>query len=115
MKNIIFAVLAIVFVSSLCFADEVSPPAKDTTAIFTGKVDSLSSGSMGGSNPQITVRDDTGVLTTFAIAPDAAIIGKDGNPTTLNWISQDDQVKIVYITNPDRTKTARSIKVSASW
>ena len=70
---------------------------------------------MGGVNPQITVRDDNGAGTTFTVANDTTIIGKDGNPTTLTWIGKDDKVNIEYITNQDGTKTAKSIKVAASW
>ncbi|MDP3042344.1 MAG: hypothetical protein Q8N62_06460 [Candidatus Omnitrophota bacterium] len=84
------------------------------TAIFTGKVDFVSSGSgISGVNPQITVKDDKGQGTIFMVASDATIIDKDGNSTTLTWIGKDDKVNIEYITNQDGIKTAKSIKVSA--
>ena len=86
------------------------------TTTFTGKVNSVSSGNgISGTGPQITVKDDQGLETVFMIASDAAIIGKDGSTTTLNWISKDDKVAIGYITAQDGTKTAKSIKVSSDF
>jgi hypothetical protein len=91
-------------------------PAPAGTTTFTGKVDSVSNGSgISGANPQITVKDDQGLKTTFMVTSDATIIGKDGNATTLDWISKDDKVAIEYTTVQDSTKTAKSIKVSADW
>ncbi len=88
-----------------------TPSAPAGTTTFSGKVDMVSS----GANPQIIVKDDSGVGTTFTVASDATIIGKDGNPTTLNWVSKDDKASIDYITNQDSSKTAKTIRVSASW
>ena len=184
MKKVLFALFALAFVTSICFAEEASAPSStDTSAnptqvptttpapaqastatvvptqvssttaaptqasasvnpmqvsnntaapaqvtgstttsasagtmTFTGKVDLVSGGnSMSGVNPQITVKDDSGTGTTFTVASDAIIIGKDGNATTLNWISKDDKVAIGYSTAQDGTKTAKSIKVVSSW
>jgi hypothetical protein len=89
-----------------------SAPSLAGTTIFTGKVDSVFSGSsMSGAGPQITVKDDKGNGITFIIASDATIIGKDGSPTTLTWIDKDNKVSMEYITNQDGSKTAKSIKV----
>ncbi len=86
------------------------------TDTFTGKVGLVSNGnSMSGQNPQITVKDDSGKEMIFTVASDATIIGKDGNTTSLNWISKDDKVAIDYTTAQDGTKTAKAIKVSSSW
>jgi hypothetical protein len=184
MKKVLFALFALAFVTSICFAEEASAPSStdtsanptqvptttpapaqtSTTAVsptevssttvvptqpsttvnpmqvsstpvasaqttgsattsasagtmtFTGKVDLVSGGNgMSGVNPQITVKDDSGTGTTFTVASDATIIGKDGNATTLNWINKDDKVAIEYTTAQDGTKTAKSIKVSAGW
>ena len=97
-------------------ASSNTPSAPAEAATFTGKVASVSSGnSISGANPQITVKDDQGLGTTFIVASDAAIIGKDGSAITLDWVSKDNKVAIEYITAQDSTKTAKSIKVLSSW
>lgn len=91
-------------------------PASVGTTTFTGKVNFVSSGSgISGAKPQITVQDDKGQVMTFVVPSDTTIIGKDGNPTTFNWIGRDDKVSIEYITAQDGTETAKSIKVSSAW
>lgn len=145
MKKIIFALFTVAFVTSICFAEEASVPSSTDnsanptqvssatvvptqlsgtttsptpagTTTFTGKVDSVSSGSsMTSPNPQIIVKDDQGLGTAFMVASDATIIGKNGDSTTLDWMSKGDKVSIEYITNQDGTKTAKSIKVSADF
>ncbi len=138
MKKALLALFAVAFVASMCFAEEESvpsqtssnaaapaqvpgataapaqPPASTTSLAptFIGTVDSVASrNGTSGTNPQITVKDSDRHETTFFVASDATIIDKDGNPTTLDWIGSDDKVSIKYITNPDTTKTAKSIKV----
>jgi hypothetical protein len=126
MKSLLWALCAVVFVISVSFSDDSSTtpirpsgsasvlPVNDTT--FTGKIRSVSNGdSADGACPQINVKDDGGLETIFVVASDATIIGKDGNPTTLNWLSNDDKVKIIYSFNPNGTKKATSIKVLAGW
>jgi hypothetical protein len=142
MKKVIFALFVVAFVTPLGFAEEpwgsygkdnsVNPaqpssnatvPASGTsvttpaiTATFTGKVDYVSNGdTMNGQKAQISVKDDNGQVTTFVVASDAAITGKDGSSSTLNWINQEDKVNVEYITDQDGTRTARSIKVSSGW
>jgi len=106
MRKIFFALLAITFVSSLCFAEEVSAPAGTETV--TGRIDSVST---TGEKPQMTVRGEDGALTVFLIAPDATIIGKDGNVTTLTWI-KGNKASMAYTSSPNGAiRTVRSIKV----
>ena len=155
MKKTLFALFAVVFVVSICFADEVSvtsgmdkgsnpnqapgsslastqassgnttptptqlpgsanSPAPAATTAFTGKVDSILNG-MNGMNPQITVKDDKGQETTFVVANDATIIGKDGSATSLDWISKDDKVAMEYTTDQSGAKIVKSIKASSDW
>jgi hypothetical protein len=148
MVRILFLSLTIVFVSSLCFAQEASAPASTDnstisveassdaatsvqasstsvtptqtsnstaaatpteTATFTGTVDLASS-------LQIIVKDDNGIGKTFKITSDTIVIDKDENPTNISWITNGDKVSIEYTTAADGIKkTAKSIKVLASW
>jgi hypothetical protein len=165
MKKGLITLFAVVFVTSMCFAEDISvlssvsnsanstktsnntaapaqvpsAAASTSTAIpaqvssaavvststtilspvgttnFTGKVDSVLSGSgISGTNPQIIVKDDKGHRKTFMVSSDATIIGKDGNTTTLTWVDKDDNVSIEYVTDKDGS-TAKSIKVSSDW
>ncbi len=136
MKRSFLALFAVAIVASVCFAEEASSPtatpsnavvsallsgntaplASVGTTTLTGKIASVTGGSgISGVKPQISVEDDKGQRTTFIVASDATIIGRDGNPTTLNWIGDGDKVSIDYITNQDGTKTAKSIKLSSTW
>jgi hypothetical protein len=116
MKKVFFALGVLICVSFLCFTGGVSakytPPVKLPGEIFTGKVDSVSvRDTPKGKIQQITLRDDTGIQTAFVIAPDAAITGKDGNPTSLNWI-KGKKVSARYILASDGlTQTIKSIQV----
>jgi len=88
-------------------------PAGTTTLI--GKVNDIHSVSSGsGANSQITVKDDHGQGTSFTVASGATITDRDGNATTLNWISQGNKIAIKYTTAQDGTKTAQSIKLLAN-
>jgi hypothetical protein len=94
-------------------SESATSPAQDGATNFTGKVYSVLSGSgITGTDPQITVKDDKGQKKTFRVPSNAAIIGKDGNSTTLTWIDKDDNVSIAYITDKEGA-TAKSIKVSS--
>jgi hypothetical protein len=54
--------------------------------------------------------------TTFAIASDTTVVDKDGNPTTVTWISNGDNVSMEYTVDANGSKkTAKSIKMLAGW
>jgi hypothetical protein len=119
MKKMLFALIAVVFVSSLCFAQEVSAPSRvsNTTAsvkvkieTFIGDVILVSIGN-AGTNSKILVRDDNGKVLTFRVTAYADIIDKNGNPTTLDW-TENKKVAIKYTVNDENgTRMVRSIKV----
>lgn len=141
MKKALFTLFVVGFIASISFAEEVLVSSNATkseapgnaavsstkstgsttsaapvgTINFTGKVDSVSSGNSMGVSSQIIVKDDSGKTMTFIVASDANIIGKDGNLTTLEWISKDDKVAIEYTTGEKGIGTAKSIKVLSSW
>ena len=92
-----------------------TPAAPAGATTFIGKVTSMSSGSsITGENPQISVTDDNDQGMNFKVASGAIIIGKDGSPTTLDWIGGN-KVNIEYTTDQDGAKTARSIKVLSDF
>lgn len=119
MKKMLLALFTLALVTSICFAGEASSTsaaASAKTVTFTGKLVFVSGGDgASGINQKITASDKKGMRTSFIVASDATIIGKDGNPAALNWISKDDKIAIEYTVAPDGTQTAKSIKVSEGW
>ncbi|GEM_PF-2874858 len=100
-------------VTSTPLSDSAVSAPTEGAANFTGTVYSILSGSgISGTNPQITVKNDKGEKKTFIVSSGAAIIGKDGNATTLTWVDNGDNVSIAYITDKEGA-TAKSIKVSS--
>lgn len=129
MKKIFFPLFAAVLAGSLCFAEETPAPSgsgestasvqvfgdstaavSDKVETFTGRIDAVA----GGPRPQMTIRGGDGLQALFFIAPDAPIIGKDGNTTTLTWINGN-RVSIEYTTSPKGVRTAKSIKVLSDF
>lgn len=122
MKKIIFALLAVIFAVSLCFAqgsEEPSasasqsalPAAQAETKFFTGTVNSVSVGNVNeGTKPQITVVDNNGQNLTFLIESGAIIVDKDWNTLALTDINNDTKVTVTYTTDADGTNKAQSIK-----
>jgi hypothetical protein len=123
MKKMLFVLIAVAFVSSLCFAQEVSAPSNigNTTAsvrakteTFIGEVIIVSNGN-AETNSKIVVKDDNGKTSTFRVTTDTAIIGKNGNPTTLDW-TMHNKVAIEYTVNHEKgTRTVKSVKVLKDW
>ena len=132
MKKILFALLAVAFVVSLCFAQEsedtsvlVSQPAASTssqsappvsqaeTKSFTGKVNSVSVGNVDeGTKSQLTVMDDNGQSLSFVIDSGALIADKEGNTLAPIDINNDSKVTVTYTTDTDGTNKAQSIKAT---
>jgi outer membrane lipoprotein-sorting protein len=118
MKKIIFALLAVAFVSSLCFAQQPTAPVSQAAPkqfeikTFTGKVDSvLISDPTKGIPSQIVVVDNKGQELTFTVRITTTITDKDGAATTLDNIEKDNKVVIEYTTNQTGINRAKSVKV----
>ena len=118
MKKILFALLAVAFVSSLCFAQQSTAPVTKTVPTpiviktFTGKVDSVSIGNPTKKIPsKIVVVDDKGQKLSFTVRTTTDITVKDGKTITLGNIAKDNKVAIEYTTTQKGTNRAKSIKV----
>jgi hypothetical protein len=117
MKKILFALFAVAFVSSLCFAQQPTAPVSQAapkpveTKTFTGKVESVSlADSTKGTKSEIVAVDEKGQKLTFVVRTTATINDKDGKSITLGKIAKDIKVVIEYTTKKD-TNRAKSIKV----
>ena len=123
MKQIFFALLAVAFVFSLCFAQEPeessasasqSAPAVSQagTKSFTGKVYSVTVDNADeGTKTQIMVTDDNRQNPSFVIPSGALIADKDGNILAPSEIKKDSKVTVTYTTDADGTNVAQSVKV----
>jgi hypothetical protein len=118
MKKVFFIVCALVFVSSLCFAETTPIPAQQTlpaavkSETITASVDSVSLGDAAAkTKSEITVVDAKGQKLTFAVKDSTAISAKDGKTTTLDTIVKGTKVTIEYSTSAKGKNKAKSIKV----
>ena len=128
MKKIIFALLAVVFAVSLCFAQEseessvsasqstlpvYQPTYQVETKSFTGKVNSVSIGNVDeGTKSQITVTDDNGQNLSLVVDSDALITDKDGNMLDSTDIKNDSKVIVTFTIDADGTNKAQYIKAT---
>ncbi|OGX18611.1 MAG: hypothetical protein A3K83_03020 [Omnitrophica WOR_2 bacterium RBG_13_44_8b] len=120
MKKVVFLLLAVAFVGSLCFAQEPVVTEEETVKTKVRTliciVDSVSGGSsMAGMKPQITAKDKDDKQWTFQVATDATIVDKNGQATSLSWIAKGTKVEIKYTETPDGPKMAQSVKVLQDW
>ncbi len=121
MKKILFALLAVAFAASLCFAQEseesssqsAPPLSQSETKSFTGRVNSVSVGNVDvGTKPQIAVVDDHGQNNpSFVIDSRTLIADKDGNILALTDVKNKSKVTVTYTTDADGTNKAQSIKL----
>ena len=128
MNKLFFALLFVAFAGSLCFAEETavssgtSSSQSSTTKLpwgtltFTGTITKMSSGTiMKRTNLEITAKDSTGEESTFILADNAVVTGKDGNKVSANWLSDHDKVSIEYAMDSDGVKTAKAVKMLSGW
>ena len=128
MKKIIFALLAVVFAVSLCFAQEseessvsasqstlpvYQPTYQVETKSFTGKVNSISVGNLDeGTKTQITVTDHKGQNVNLIIDSDTLVTDKDGNMLEPANINNASEVAVIYTVDADGINKAQSVKAT---
>jgi len=117
MKKIPLIVCAVTLVSSLCFAEELFPPASPTaladTKIFIGNVESVILADVANKTPaRIILAGEKGDRLIFIIIPGTPITGKEGKRVPLGRIKKDDKAIIEYKVIPPKKKIALSIKIT---
>ena len=119
MRKIFLMLLAVTFVSSLCFAQEASAPVSQVapkpveTKSFTGKIDSITLTDVTkGIRSAIAVVDEKGQKMNFAVRLNTVISAKDGKELTLSGLKKDDKVIVGYVTTEKDTNVAQSIKLA---
>ncbi len=118
MRKILFALLAITFISSLCFAQQAQAPVTKPTPApvvartLTGKVDSVSVGdATKGTKSELVVVADNGQKLSFVVKAGTPITAKDGKTLTLSDIKNDNKVTVKYTTSKMGAHKAQSIKL----
>ena len=78
---------------------------------FVGTVISKSSSATAeGAKTQLSVMDQAGSVSVFAVTAGTVLTGKDGAATSLDWINQNDKISVEYTMGRDWGRTAKSIK-----
>jgi len=118
MNKIFFSILAVVFVYSLCFAQQPTVPMSSSklavpeNKILAGKVESVSLANVEkGTKTEITVVDESGKKVTFLVKSTVTIYDADHSAITLDKINKDENVKIKYSTTKEGVEEAVSIRV----
>ena len=119
MKKILFTLLAVAFVNSLCFAagQSTAPVTKAVSnpvvvKTFKGEIASVTIGDPAKkTRSEISVVDEKGQKLSFVVRAKVDISGKDGKATTLDKVAKGDKVVVEYTTTPKGTRKANSIKL----
>lgn len=117
MKKIFFALLAVVFASPLCYAQQAAMPVKQAqvkpvveSKIAAGKVVSVSLADPSkGTKSEIVVADESGKDLTFLVKATTTIYDSTSATIALEKIKKDDKVKVKYLTSTEGVNTASSI------
>jgi hypothetical protein len=118
MKKILFTLLLMSFVGSLCFAQQPTAPASQSTAkiaetkTFTGKVDFIIvADPVKRTRSELTVANDNGQKMLFRVSDATHVIDKNGRTAAFAKITTNNKVVIEYITTKAGNNRAQSIKV----
>jgi Cu/Ag efflux protein CusF len=117
MKKILLLAITFLFIGFSCFAKTAAQP-EDTdsqsanedktftgTQIFTGKVISISlEDNIEKSKSELAVTNAGGQTMRFTVNTNITTYDKDGNPSTLAAIKEDDRVNIIYSVKNDKNK-----------
>ena len=118
MKKLTFLLFAFLFVSVLCFAQQVSVPVSKAAQIpvvnktLAGKVDSITIGdATKGTKSELVVVAEDGQKLSFVVKNGTPINDKVGITVALNDIKKDTKVTVGYTMNEMGTHKAQSIKL----
>jgi len=110
MKDTFFTLIAILCLSTVCFAQQ---PSNSTVVlrICKGKIESISVANSKNTTPaEITVLDEKGQRIKFIVKPGTTISDKDDKTPSLDKIGKEDNVVIEYRTTKEGINIAESIK-----
>jgi hypothetical protein len=110
MKDTFFTLIAILSLSALCFAQQLSTSAI-VLRICKGRIESISvPNSKNGSPAEITALDEKGQRIKFVVKLGTVIFDKEDKAPSLDKIGKEANVIIEYSTTKDGINIAESIK-----
>ena len=118
MKKLLLAVFAVVFVNSLCFAQQASTPVSQAaqastmrTVTTSAKVDSTIIGdSTKGIKSQLVIVGGYGNKVSLSVSDETSIVDKDGKMITVSDLKKGDRATVVYAVGK-RVNRAQSVKL----
>ncbi len=119
MLRILFAVVVVLFVGSLCFAQQAPvAPKQATHAIVahktvSGKVKSATlADAAKGKSAELQITESTGAELQFKVLATAVITDKEQKPVTLDKLAVGEEVSVKYTVSSSGVKEAVTIKVT---
>ena len=110
MKDTLFTLIAILSLSTICFAQQSQAP----TEVFKtckGKIESISiANPKNGTPAEIMVLDDKGQRIKFVVKPGTTISDENDKTPSLDKIGKEDNLVIEYRTTKEGINIAESIK-----
>ncbi len=128
MKKTLFMLLALMFISTVCFAQPpaapvapvqapITPPAQMPPKMVeiktaTGAVDFVSAGDPAkNTKPEIVITDETGNKTSFAIKTTATIYDAAGKSIGFDSITKGEKVRIRYTSTKENVNEAVMVMI----
>lgn len=110
MKDTFFTLIAILCLSTICFAQQ-STDSTVVLKICRGKIESISVANPKNRTPaEITVLDEEGQRIKFVVKPGTRVSDEDDKTPSLDKIGKEDNVIIEYKTTQKGINIAESIK-----
>ncbi len=110
MEGTFFTLIAILSLSTICFAQQSQGPTV-VLRICKGKIESISlANSKNGTPAEIAVLDEKGQMMKFVVKLGTTISDEDGKTPSLDKIGKEDNVVIEYSTTEDGSNVAQSVK-----
>ena len=120
MKKMLLTIIAVTFVSSLCFAAEQAAlpvtakamPKAIEARVFMGKIESVSLPDIAkGTKSEITVVDEKNQKLTFLVKSTTTIYDAYSKTMFLDSIKKDSNVKVAYVITKEGVNEATSIRL----
>ena len=110
MKDIFFTLIAILCLSTVCSAQQLSPSAV-VLKICKGQIESITVANLKNGTPaEIMVLDGKGPMIKFIVKPGTTISDRDDKIPALDKMGKEDNVIIEYSTTKEGVNIAESIK-----
>jgi hypothetical protein len=118
MNKTFFVFVAMLFVSSVCFAQQAPIAPKHVTAMATankGVIVTIQSVSLGDAaknlKPEIVVADSMNKERKIVVMPATVILDKEGKAVSLDKLTKGEKIHLMYTVTKEGIKEALTIKI----